>query len=341
MGDRNSVVQQPAPLESAVEVPQPTLHRRSGFQCPEEDQEGASLTNHGTEADASSNGNGSTSTTTFTCTYKDGAGECSYSGDGTFELGSSACPAGTEASIPSSTAVATQTQTQTVTQTAEAPPPSTFPTAASSSTPPPTLSSLSATSSSNSQFSSTLPSSSAPQSNSGALTGSALISQPSNTGPPVVQSTLSSGNSLDAGTIAGIVIGVLAVLILPAIFALYVRRKRRRQRATALAPESYLIVTHTASGSTQATGSSTDSNPRHSGSISTVAQTRQEFLTSRLRAVQKELEALQATVGTGGEHLEQAMQQNEALRARIRMLEREMQSQWGLGLTDSPPGYLD
>ncbi|KAJ7036343.1 hypothetical protein C8F04DRAFT_1257905 [Mycena alexandri] len=76
-------------------------------------------------------------------------------------------------------------------------------------------------------------------------------------------------------------------------------------------------------------------------SISAVAHNRQEYLMAQLRAVQKQLEAVQNGVGDGSTHLEEAMQQNEALRARIRMLEREMLSQWGQGLTDSPPEYLE
>ncbi|KAF7346956.1 hypothetical protein MVEN_01448000 [Mycena venus] len=254
---------------------------------------------------------------------------------GVFLSGSSTCPDGTPQSTPDSTTqivTQTQTQTQIVTQTAE-------PSA------PPTL-----TSSSQNSFTS-FPPSSAPSSPSPPSTfpsslsqGSSLpassgpASQTSNTSLPAEgQSAVRSSNALAAGAIVGITIGAVAVLILVVILALCVRRTRRRQRTADLAPESYFIVSPerpTLSTTTEPLSSSLES-------ISTVAQDRQEYLTAQLRAVQKQLEALQASVGTGGAHLEEAMQQNEALRARIRLLEREMQSQWGLGLTDLPPAYLD
>jgi hypothetical protein len=159
-----------------------------------------------------------------------------------------------------------------------------------------------------------------------------------------LKSSRDDSKSLAAGAIAGITIGALSVVFL-AILVACVRRARRRQRASesALAPESYIIVNPAQRQVSNPVSISTlPSAPSHScASISTVAKNRQEYLTAQLRTVQKQLETLQASVGTGGGHLEQAMQQNEALRARIRMLEREMQSQWGLGLSDSPPAYLD
>ncbi|KAJ7238310.1 hypothetical protein B0H12DRAFT_97384 [Mycena haematopus] len=279
MGGRVFVPPKPAPL--VADVPQPTRQRRD-FQCPAEDKEGSSLTGQNVNAD----NDGTTSTVTLDCIYQGGAGGCSYSGDGSFESGSSACPDGTDAGTPSSTTVTqTQTQTEIVTKT-------------------------------NSQ----LPSSSLPP------TESAPIAQTSNTGPRVVQSTPSSRNSVAPGAIAGIVLGTITVLLLVIILPLWIRRTRRRQ--------------HSSSKALRSSQTGTTENSR-TVSVSIVQQNRQEYLAGRLHAVQKELEALQASVGTGSDHLEQAMQQNEALRTRIRMLEGEMQSQWGLGLTDSPPTYLD
>ncbi|KAF7341683.1 hypothetical protein MSAN_02066600 [Mycena sanguinolenta] len=284
----------------------------------------------------SANANGSSNSVTVTCLYEDGAGNCVYDGDGTFENGSSACPDGTEATPPSSTTIIqtstqiqTQTQTQILTQTVQSVPPSS--TSAPPTSTPSSTSSLTSPSASSSQpslsASSAPPTSSAPiatQTNDTGLSGSGVM--------------LSSTKSVTAGAIAGIVVGSIIVLILAIVLALCVRRRRKRRSMTSLAPESYLVVNP--ASTSESTPTRMTENSRHL-SVSDVSQQRQEYLAGRLRAVQKELEALQASVGTGGEHLEQAMRQNEALRARIRMLEREMHSQWGLGLTDSPPGYLD
>jgi peptidoglycan hydrolase CwlO-like protein len=145
-------------------------------------------------------------------------------------------------------------------------------------------------------------------------------------------------NSLAGGAIAGITLAVI-LLILAVVIALCVRRSRRRQRDSDLQPESYFIVQSALQPSAPA--SMPTGAPSKSAQLTlTVAQNRQEYLTAQLRAVQKELETFQGNVGNSGNHLEQAMKQNDALRARIRMLEAEMQSQWGLGLTDSPPAYL-
>ncbi|KAF8192272.1 hypothetical protein K438DRAFT_1829952 [Mycena galopus ATCC 62051] len=59
-----------------------------------------------------------------------------------------------------------------------------------------------------------------------------------NTNLSGLRSTFSSGNSLDARAIAGIVVGGL---ILRALFALCFRT-RQRQHAIVIAPESYLVV---------------------------------------------------------------------------------------------------
>ncbi|KAJ6453716.1 hypothetical protein C8R45DRAFT_630432 [Mycena sanguinolenta] len=304
--------------------------QRRDFQCPNEDKDGSPSTGQSVDANA----NGSSNSVTLTCSYADGAGDCVYDGDGTFEKGSSACPDGTEATPPSSTTIVqtrtqiqTQTQTQIVTQTVQSLP--------SSSTPTPPTSSPSSTSSvifsSSYSSSSQLSLSSAPPTSSAST--ATQTSEPGLSGSAV---TLSANKSVTPGAIAGIVLSSIIVLILAIVLVVCVRRRRRRRSMASLAPESYLVVNPaTTSESTPMT-----ENSRHL-SVSDVSQQRQEYLTGRLQAVQKELEALQASAGTGGEHLEEAMRQNEALRARIRMLEREMQSQWGLGLTDSPPAYLD
>ncbi|KAJ6535101.1 hypothetical protein B0H19DRAFT_1323333 [Mycena capillaripes] len=66
---------------------------------------------------------------------------------------------------------------------------------------------------------------------------------------------------------------------------------------------------------------------------------RQEYLNRQMRAVLQQLHVLQGTVGEGNAGL---TRQNEELRARIQILEEQLQSQWALGLSDEPPpGYLE
>jgi len=75
-----------------------------------------------------------------------------------------------------------------------------------------------------------------------------------------------------------------------------------------------------------------------STSVSTTANLCQEYLTAQMRATKKQMEALQDAVGEGDTAL---ARQNEELRERIQTLERQLQSQWALGLSDEPPpGYL-
>lgn len=72
---------------------------------------------------------------------------------------------------------------------------------------------------------------------------------------------------------------------------------------------------------------------------STEINPRQEYLHNQMRAVLNQLHALQGTVGEGNAGL---TRQNEELRARINMLEEQLQSQWALGLShEPPPGYLE
>jgi hypothetical protein len=130
----------------------------------------------------------------------------------------------------------------------------------------------------------------------------------------LLKSSRDDSKSLAAGAIAGITIGALSVVLL-AILVACVRRARRIRRASesALAPESYIIVNPAQSQVSNPVSISTlPSAPSHSrASTPTVAQNRQEYLTAQLRTVKKQLETLQASVGTkvgtGGGHLEQAM----------------------------------
>ncbi|KAJ7314657.1 hypothetical protein DFH08DRAFT_972699 [Mycena albidolilacea] len=315
--------------------------QRRAFRCPIEDKRGVSSTGNGAHTTAGASG----SQTTFTCTYEGGAGTCSYDADGVLlQLeGSSECPDGTPAQTsPSTTQIVTKTQTQIVTQSAV--PPS-FPTLSSSSdssaSSTPAISSTPLSPSSD-HSSASLPSSARQTSLGPSSSSPSSTPQTSETSLPVVgQSTLSSSKRIAAGAIAGIVLGVLALLGLALILAVCVRRARRRRRAEELQPESYFVINPPVLTAAATPAQAKSALSQSGATLSTVAFNRQEYLTVQQRAVRKQLEALQSSVGGGSNHLEQAMQQNEALRARIRMLEREMQSQWGLGLSDSPPAYLD
>ncbi|KAJ7724354.1 hypothetical protein B0H16DRAFT_323925 [Mycena metata] len=305
-------------------IPPPTRQRRD-FECPEEDKDGASLSSHGSVSNTNIGPNGSSSgETILTCDYRDGAGECSYFQDGTFSSGSSACPDGSAPpSTPNSTTqTVTQTQSSVVTQTTS-PPTSTFPSPPLSSfitqTASPPISTFSSPPSSSSISQTT-----AFQNSSVPLTSSSSAALESQSSPPV-QSGSTARTALSAGSIGGITIGAIGLWVLGLVLVFCIRRTRRSRRDD-------LEADITAYPSNPAA-------PSEPGS--TAAQSRQEYLATQLSAVQKQLEALQSRVGDGSTHLEEATQQNAALRARIRILEREMDSQGVQGLTDSPPGYLD
>ncbi|KAJ7628192.1 hypothetical protein DFH06DRAFT_1226481 [Mycena polygramma] len=335
--------------------------RSASFDCPDTDKDGASLTGQGLSTGANSNGNGSSSQTEFTCTYRDGAGTCTYDENGIFQSGSFACPDGSPETSPTlSTPVVTETQTQVVTKTP--PPPS-----SSSETPTPPTSSSSSSTSDTSPAALPPTSTASPTSlplrsdTSTAVSASAFSSEPiapsssnadvtiptsstsmslsSNPGLPIVGG---SKKSLTGGAIAGIVLGVLALLVLVILVFVCHARKRRRSGLEELRPESYFIVNQASNTRPQPSNAlkSAVTSPSDRTADSDLAQSRQEYLTTQLREVQKRLEAVQSSAGNST-HLEEAMEENEALRARIRMLEAEMQSQWGRGLSDSPPAYLD
>lgn len=132
-------------------------------------------------------------------------------------------------------------------------------------------------------------------------------------------------------------------MLLAIILYLYVRQWRRRQRtdierqAAVVTPLTYNTGARQPVGDLKATERL---NRRESTSLG--PENQREYLTAQLRQVQKQLEFMQGNIGNGSANLQEAMQQNEALRTRIRTLERELQSQLGLELSDhSPPGYLD
>ncbi|KAJ7500881.1 hypothetical protein B0H11DRAFT_1994781 [Mycena galericulata] len=192
-------------------------------------------------------------------------------------------------------------------------------------------------------------------------------------------------SSPSVGIIVGATFGATAFLLIALLLTfLYLRRMRRRRRMDAKEPILEAAFTPYAASSAYGYSSTNSMSQQQHANVepfmpephvspvemsepapslsSRASRARQEYLTSQMRAVQKQLEALegaramaaasQTTSGsdamsssgsegdTGG--LEQARRQNEALQERIRALEGQLQSQWALGLSDEPPpGYLE
>ncbi|KAJ7473511.1 hypothetical protein FB451DRAFT_1175147 [Mycena latifolia] len=161
---------------------------------------------------------------------------------------------------------------------------------------------------------------------------------------------------VSAGEIAGIVIGILFLVVLVVALLFYIRQQNSRIRAL-LKPVLYpeLAAGHGRVLKVPAEKHLGFGNSRigfmEMGSTLTVStqatEIRQRDLRNRIIAVQRELDSLNegcsyANLGTGSSVQEQADQRNEALQERIRMLESSLQSQWALGLSNEPPpGYLD
>ncbi|KAJ7081019.1 hypothetical protein C8R44DRAFT_68830 [Mycena epipterygia] len=184
------------------------------------------------------------------------------------------------------------------------------------------------------------PSSSTASSSSFSSTSTPDVSSTGLDIPAITQSAASGGKkSLTAGSIAGITLGALAVIVLGILVCLFIRTSRRRQRVD-LQPTSFTGDNPGVLASEAALDSTSGARLSRSESVT---QNRQEYLGVQLHAVRKQLEALQGQGAQAGRaDLEQAMEQNEALRDRIRMLERQLRTQSQLQLSDhSPPGYLD
>ncbi|KAJ7232634.1 hypothetical protein B0H12DRAFT_1145001, partial [Mycena haematopus] len=314
----------PSPPPSSVRM---VDGQRRDFQCPEEDTQGSPLTVQ--VISIADNGSG----TTVTCTYDQGAGDCTYL-EGSFLSGSAACPdsspLGTiSISTPSiisftlaqaPTQITSTTQTPSSSKTLAIPTPNSLPpTSALPSTPDSQLpaSSLLPSSVSQSRFSSHPLSSFATfQPMSSATSASVPISSTTNSSLPVGGQTglRSRNNALPASAIAGIVVSIATVLVLAVILALHMRRARKRHHS-ATAPEPYL--TNEREKPTPSDSEATSAAPVYSESPAPISTVTQDL-----------------------QGLERAIQQNEALRERIRILERETQSQQRLGLmSESPPAY--
>ncbi|KAJ7688729.1 hypothetical protein B0H17DRAFT_1135485 [Mycena rosella] len=302
---------------------------RRDFKCPAEDTQGARLTASST----SSTGSGSSEEEIANCDYRDGAG------NGAFTSGLSACPGFTPPSTSPLPPTTTATNTVTETITPDPPPassstdttilpPSKAPSAPPLSSFPPT-SSLAQSPSSTSAISPILSDSSTGSGVSSTGTTSSAVSQVA-TGSP--------GHSVAVGSIVGITIGAVALLLIGILLCVWAHKSRRKQSSD-FKPAQYIPTTQM-DGVLPADKIFRSLRTPPPGSVlSTDTQNRQEYLTAQLRAVQKQLESLQSTMRPESVGLEEAMQQNETLRARIRALEHELQSQsqWD----HPPPEYLD
>ncbi|KAJ6530657.1 hypothetical protein B0H19DRAFT_1191725 [Mycena capillaripes] len=164
------------------------------------------------------------------------------------------------------------------------------------------------------------------------------LSSSSNTGtqPPQTQAAGSAiqatSKSISSGAIAGIAVGTVVVLILAAILWLFLRRSRRRERLLELEPEVYPPMPHDEEHGIR----EVEILPREKSRP--LAPQRRPAV-EQLREMEAQLAANTHAMGQRDGDLEEALQENEALRVRIRALERDLQSQ-----TDSyepPPRYLD
>ncbi|KAJ7121498.1 hypothetical protein C8R44DRAFT_853095 [Mycena epipterygia] len=138
-------------------------------------------------------------------------------------------------------------------------------------------------------------------------------------------------SSLTVGAIFGIVFGVVALLILSLFLVLRARRARRKLQ---VAPNvDAFIGLHADGGGMQQVQLPMRQN--NGAPSKAVIQDGQGYLAMQLRTLQKQLEDLRGAVDHGPDR---AMEQNEILQVRIRMLERELESQ---GTVEPPPQYLD
>ncbi|KAJ7909977.1 hypothetical protein B0H13DRAFT_1877164 [Mycena leptocephala] len=276
------------------------------------------------------------------CTYVD-AGTCTYFPDGSFSSGSRICP-GIVIISPTSTSNSDSTSAHfsSAVLTTETAKPQTFvanPSGIVNTLLKGRISSSSASDSTTSTDS------------SGAVlsTGTGGITIIMTQAP--VQTPLSHAGSKSESTTRWIlrkaqlptsaIVGIVLVLIIWIVAAILVvipkykkfvnRRRRDIESQTKATPLTVFKSTFKSKRKPHIMPTST---PR-----STEINPRQEYLHNQMRAVLSQLHALQGTVGEGNAGL---TRQNEELRARINMLEEQLQSQWALGLShEPPPGYLE
>ncbi|KAF7345800.1 hypothetical protein MVEN_01600900 [Mycena venus] len=148
--------------------------------------------------------------------------------------------------------------------------------------------------------------------------------------------------SLSGTAMAGVIAGVVCALILAALlgFCIWRRRKSQRQRREALLPTHVFFP-----GPTQhdeppvweksARGSAvTSSGPRP---LSPGVESRQQSVVTELRSLLEQQERLNSANSTNADRNTDLELQNDALKARIRALERELHLYVGSELSDGLP----
>ncbi|KAF7336252.1 hypothetical protein MVEN_02173300 [Mycena venus] len=190
---------------------------------------------------------------------------------------------------------------------------------------------------------------SASQSNSSSLRPTASsVSGPSSPTPPPISSSsnpatqpsqthsaaVDSRKSRSGGSMAGITTGAVIILVLGIL--IWLRVRSRKKALPILQPQEYTL-----------TDGVTPLQSRGEKSKALAVESRRGSTAEQLPAPQEQPSAPDGggrAPGGGDLDLEQALQQNEALRVRIRMLENggrldiQLGSEWSY---ESPPGYMD
>ncbi|KAF8173183.1 hypothetical protein K438DRAFT_1772282 [Mycena galopus ATCC 62051] len=184
-------------------------------------------------------------------------------------------------------------------------------------------------------------------------------------GEQVTQQTSSTATSKTppAGDILGIVIAICAVILLAGLSLVRFRRRGRRRQHHADVPSSPVdSASHIHAFDTSVTIPHSEISDSRS-----ISKVRRQFLQNELRATQEKMIHIRPDVQSQGptpgitrvlsaregsisvttesansEAMSQLRERNEALSARIRELEAQMESPWALGLSDEPPpGYSE
>ncbi|KAJ7142505.1 hypothetical protein C8R44DRAFT_193244 [Mycena epipterygia] len=174
-------------------------------------------------------------------------------------------------------------------------------------------------------------------------------------------------NMLPTAAIIGIVLGTCFIVLSLAILLVLLRRRRRRQQQADFAANPYPVASSHTVASIPRNGNAPDNSDTRS--ITTV---RRQYLRNELRAAQEKIVNIEesetrtismratqsstpgrllrlistrsaSSTGSGLRGVVSELRdRNEALTARIRELEAQMESPWALGLSnDPPPGYSE